>query len=48
MSKIRVLATISTSTLSTMVTTLAGKGKSNLNLKFLGIVKGAMDDGKHN
>jgi hypothetical protein len=47
-SKIRVLTTISRSTLSIVVITLVGRGKSNLNLKFLGIGKGAMDDGEHN
>jgi len=48
MSKIRVSATISTFTLFIMVATLAKRGKGHLNLKFLGLVKGSMDDGKHN
>jgi hypothetical protein len=45
-SKIGVSTTISTFALSIMVITLIGKGKIGLNLKFLGIVKQAMDDGK--
>jgi hypothetical protein len=47
-SKIRVLTTISTSTLLTLVRALARRRKNRLNLKFLGIVKVTMDDGKHN
>jgi hypothetical protein len=45
-SKIGVSTTISTSALSIMVITLAGKRKISLNFKFLGIVRQAMDDGK--
>jgi hypothetical protein len=48
MLKIRVSTTISTFTLFIMVATLAKRGKGDLNLKFLGLVKGAMDDGEHN
>jgi hypothetical protein len=44
--KIRVSRTISTSTLPTMVVALARRRKKGLNLKFLGIVKGDMDDHK--
>jgi hypothetical protein len=45
-SKIGVSAILSTFALSIVVITLTRKGKINLNLKFLGIVKQAMDDGK--
>jgi hypothetical protein len=47
-SKIKVLTTISTSTLLTLVMALVKKRKNGLNLKFLGIVRGTMDDANKN
>jgi len=44
----KVSTTISTSVLSNVVVALTGRGKSSLNLKFLGIVRGAMDGGEPN